>query len=224
MKKFFHMVLRCILLMGCCVVLNACGGAFGQANITSPGNTPPIPPETTFQIVGTIGTPFSARISDARSSWTVNGVVPLTIVIVNNQLPGRMVVTKLRNDSSLLSAEIVSGFTVSALASTTQPYGSAVVQTGGAVGPFPPAAFPDVRFFVKGPNTGVFNGLIEDINNGYAIQARAPALFLFDSPSGRVSGNFSLISEVGPFSISLTLNGTLVDSATGGPNLTLSHG
>jgi hypothetical protein len=224
MKSFLDMVLRWIFLAGCCAILSACGGAFGQANITSPGNTPPVPPETTFQIVGTIGTPFSAKISDARSSWTVNGVVPLTIIIVNNQLPGRMVVTKLRNDSSLLSAEIVNGFTVEALASTTQPFGSAVVQSGSTVGPFPPAAFPDVRFFVKGPNTAVFNGLIEDIDTGFSIQARAPALFLFDSPNGRVSGNFSLISVIGPFSISLTINGTLVDSATGGPNVTLSHG
>jgi hypothetical protein len=224
MKGSFKILLRGISLLVCSGALAACGGVFGQTDITSPGNTPPVPPETGFRIVGTLGTPFVATVSDTRTSWTVKGSIPLSILIVNNTLPGRMVVTKLKNDSSLLSAEVITGIAVVALSSTSQPFGSAAVQAGGNVGAFPPPASPDVRFFVKGPNTGVFVGLIGDLTKGFAVEARAPAVFLFDSPNGRVSGTFSLVSTIGPFDIDLTFDGVVVDEATGGPNLTLSHG
>src|SRR5271154_3940402 len=80
----------------------ACNG-FGTTNITSPGNTPNIATQVGFRVVGRIGTPFSCYISDAVSSWNVQGVVPLNIIIVNESPPVRITANKLVNDSSLLS-------------------------------------------------------------------------------------------------------------------------
>ena len=96
-----------------------------RTNITSPGNTANNPPQVSFRVVGSIGTPFSAYISDARSSWTVKGVVPLTIIIVNEAPPVRVTATKLVNDSSLLSLEVIAGFNVKALASSSASFGIA---------------------------------------------------------------------------------------------------
>jgi hypothetical protein len=213
-----------------CAGLIGCGGAFGVGNSTNPGSTANISAQTSYRIVGTVGTPFFATISDARSSWQIQGTAPTSIVIVQDKPPERVVATKTVGDHSLLSIEITTGFNVQQLASTSDPYGTAVggVNQGGANGALfnlAPAANPDVRFFVKGPYVNVYNALIEDETHGEVVQSRAPSLILFDSPngggSGRVDGIFNEVNFLGPFAIDLIFNGVVVKSAAGGVSATL---
>lgn len=208
------------------LLMTSCGG-FGSSNNTSPGNTPNIAAQTSFRIVGRVGTPFSAKISDSRSSWDIKGVVPLSIVIVNNSPPIRVSVNKLVSDSSLLSLEIINGFTVKQLASSTDNFGVSVGNVGGKVGNFAPPASPDVRFFVKGPNAELFDALVEDTKQGEIVEARAPALILFDSPAGgnggRVDATFSAVQLLGNFSIDLIYNGAVVRTAAGGATVTMKY-
>ncbi len=216
-----------IALIACgCALISACGGAFGTSNSTAPGNTPNIAGQVSFRVVGTLGTPFSLLISDADSSWQVQGVVPLSIVIINTKTPVRMVATKLVNNSSLLSIEIISGFSVVQLSSTTAAFGMAVGSFGGKLSNFVAPASPDVRFFVKAPSSAVFNALIEDLSHGETVQMRAPALLLFDKPNSgnitkRIDGIFSLVNFFGPFDIDMIVGGSLVKVAAGGSHATL---
>jgi hypothetical protein len=207
------------------LLIAACNG-FGTTNITSPGNTSNKPPQVSFRVVGRIGTPFSAYVSDARSSWTVKGVVPLTIIIVNEAPPVRVTASKLVNDSSLLSLEVISGFTVRALASSSTSFGIApdgFQQPSQRTLPYAAGASPDVRFYVKGPTTEVFDALIEDQNQSNLLESRAPALIIYDSPntSGTVDGIFTAVSITGPFDIDMTWNGAVVDAGVGGTKQTL---
>jgi hypothetical protein len=205
------------------LLATSCGG-FGSTNNTSPGNTPNIAAQTSFRIVGRVGTPFSAKISDSRSSWDIKGVVPLSIVIIHNSPPIRVSVNKLVSDNSLLSLEIINGFTVKQLAASTDNFG-VTVGNFGKVGNFAPPANPDVRFFVKGPNVELFDALVEDTKQGEIVEARAPALLLFDSPAGgnggRVDATFSAVEILGNFSIDLIYNGAVVRSANSGAVVTM---
>ncbi len=207
------------------LLMTSCGG-LGGTNTTKPGNTPNISAQTSFRIVGRIGTPFSARISDARSSWDIKGVVPLSIVIVNNAPPIRVSVNKLVNDNSLISLEIINGFTVKQLASSTDNFGVAVGNFN-KVTAFAPPASPDVRFFVKGPAGELFDALIEDTAHGEIVEAHAPALLLFDSPAGgnggRVDGSFTAVQFLGGFSIDLIYNGVLVKSLSTGTSAIIKY-
>ena len=210
-------------------LLAGCGGAFGVGNTTSPGSTPNIPAQSSFRVVGDIGTPFVATVSDSRSSWVVHGTIPESIVIVNNSPADRIVVTKLANDSRLLSLEIIGGLTVRNLASTTENYGSVVGALNGTSQPlaaFAPAASPDVRFFVKGPSINVFNATIEsrNLNMSSILQSRVPAMLLFDltgsGSSDRVDGIFSEVTFYGPLDIELMINGN-VKTVVGGTTATI---
>ena len=207
------------------LLMTSCGG-FGGTNTTNPGSTPDIPPQTSFRIVGVVGTPFSAKISDSRSTWDIQGVVPLSIVIVNNSPPIRISVNKLVNDTSLISLEIINAFSVQSLASSTSTFGVAVGNFG-QVANFPPPASPDVRFFVKGPYTELFDALVEDTVHGEIVEARAPALILFDSPAGgnggRVDATFSAVQFLGGFAIDLIYNGALVDSVLTGTKAIIKY-
>ena len=219
----------------CGLLMTSCGG-FGSSNNTAPGNTPPVSAQTSFRIVGRVGTPFSARISDFRSSWNITGVVPLSIVIVNNKPPVRVSVNKLVSDSSLLSLEIINGFTVKQLASGTDNFAVAV-GAFGHVSNFAPLAgcggasscpTPDVRFFVKGPTNELFDALIEDTTMGQVVETRPPALILFDSPAGgtggRVDGIFTAVGFTGSFNIDLIYNGVIVVSVpNGGTSVTMKY-
>lgn len=211
--------------------LAGCGGAFGVGNSTSPGSTPNESAQTSYRIVGTIGTPFVATISDARSSWQVQGTIPLSIVIVQDKPPERVVVTKTVGDHSLVSIEITTGFNVRLLASTSDPFGTAVggVNQGGTNGSLlalAAPANPDVRFFIKGPYVNIYNALIEDETHGEVVQSRAPSVLLFDSPNGgsstgRIDGIFNEVNFLGPFAIDLIFNGVVVKSTAGGTSATL---
>ncbi|MGH7987207.1 MAG: hypothetical protein ACREQX_13090 [Candidatus Binataceae bacterium] len=208
------------------LLLAGCGGAFGVGNATSPGNTPNVASQVSFRIVGTVGTPFVATISDADASWVIHDAIPLSIVIIQNKYPARMVVTKTANDSSLLSAQIITGFKVQQLSSTSEPFGSAVVAINGTLNAFAPAANPDVRFVVTGPNTAVYDALIEQGNAGQVVQSRAPSLLLLDTannsdPTARIDGIFNLVSFIGGFNIALSYNGAVVRNAIGGTSASM---
>jgi hypothetical protein len=204
-----------------------CNG-FGTSNVTAPGGTPPVGSQLVYRVVGSLGTPFIATVSDARSSWTLNGVVPLNIVIVNAPSPGggasgatRMVATKLANDSTLLSIEIINGFGVALVNSTFAHFGSVVGGINGKLQALAPPASPDVRYAIIGPANAIFNAVIEDESTSFALQSRVPTIILQDSPnggssSGRVDGIFTLVQDIGPFNIDLFFNGTLVAHAGGG--------
>jgi len=219
----------------CGLLMTSCGG-FGSSNNTAPGNTPNVSAQTSFLIVGRIGTPFSAKISDTRSSWNITGVVPLSIVIVNNAPPVRISVNKLVSDHSLLSLEIINGFGVKQLASGTDNFAVAV-GSYGRVTNFAPTAgcggasscpTPDVRFFVKGPTNELFDALIEDTKMSQVVETRPPALILFDSPAGgtggRVDGIFTAVGFTGSFNIDLIYNGVIAVSVpNGGTSATLKY-
>jgi hypothetical protein len=202
--------------------LMGCGGAFGVGNTTNPGSTTDINAQTSFRVVGQIGTPYSATVSDARSSWVIRGVIPLSIVIVNDSPPDRIAVTKLSNDSNLLSLQIIQGLNVKLLASTVENFGLAVGGINGNLPALAPAANPDIRFFVRGPAVNIFDALIEDRSQGSVLQSRAPAVILFDSPSSeRIDGIFTEVNFFGPFDIDLIVNGNTVRQARGGNQATL---
>jgi hypothetical protein len=203
----------------CGLLMTSCGG-FGGTNTTNPGNTPNISAQTSFRIVGVIGTPFHAKISNSRSSWDLQGVVPLSIVIVNNAPPIRVSVNKLVSDNSLISLQIINGFNVKQLASSTDGFGVAVGNFGKVADNFAQPASPDVRFYVKGPAEELFDALVEDTAHGEVVEARAPAVLLFDSPAGgnggRIDATFTAVQFLGGFAIDLVYNGALVKSlATG---------
>jgi hypothetical protein len=208
---------RPVLLTVLCGLLAAGCNPLGGSTIVAPN----IPPQTSFQIVGTPGTPFMATISDTRASYNFTGVIPLSVVIINNLPPVRMVAVKLVNTRALMSLEIVSGFTPFAVSSTSEPFGSASVQLGGTLAAFAPATNPDVRFYVKAPPGELFTGLIEDQNTAYAIQATAPTLFLFESPQGSFDGFFQQAFNLGNFVIDLSVNGAVIATGIGGPTITV---
>ncbi len=217
---------RIIVALGCGLLMASCGG-FGSSNNTAPGNTPPVPAQTSFRIVGRVGTPFSAKISDVRSSWDITGVVPLSIVIVNNAPPVRVSVNKLVSDGSLISLEIINGFSVKQIASGTDNFAVAV-GAYGHVSNFAPPANPDVRFFVKGPVKELFDALIEDTAQGQVVETRPPALILFDSPQGgnggRVDGIFTAVGFLGSFNIDLIYNGVIAKVVpNGGTSVTIKY-
>lgn len=207
------------LLSACAAGCGGGGGLFGTANPTAPGNTSKQPAETTLWVLGTPNTPFQATLTDTVASWTIKGVVPESVVIINNSPGLRMVVSKLTNMPTLLSVEILSGVTLLEEVSTNDPFGTVVVQTAGGVVRIAPKANPDIRIFVKGPSGGMFTGLVEDLTLGFVVETRAPALFMFERPDGRVDGEFSSLDTAGLFAVDILSQGNVAVQATGGPNL-----
>jgi hypothetical protein len=205
------------------LALPGCNQGFGafQAGV---GNTPNKPPLAAFRILGAPGLQFSAQVSDASSTWNIQGAVPLNVIIVNNQTPVRMIVTKQAAGNQILSLQLTVGFVVSDVSSTSDPYGSASIQNNPVHPGFepPPAlANPDVRLFVKGPATERFSGLFEDKGTAFILSDRVPALFLFDHPDGAVDATVNQIQNLGPFSIDLLFDGAVVAHASGGPSVTI---
>src|SRR4029077_13618946 len=109
----------------------------------SVGNTPNGPPLTSYRILGTPGTPFTATVSNARSSWTLQGNIPLSMIICNNVLPARIIPTKTSSDANLMSVEIINVSHLLETASTEAPFGIVSLQTGGQTIPIAPHANPD---------------------------------------------------------------------------------
>ncbi|HVA80756.1 MAG TPA: hypothetical protein VNF29_07510 [Candidatus Binataceae bacterium] len=216
-------LVRLTLVLAWLGTLSACNNNYiGFAGYV--GNTPPVAPEAIYRVLGTLGTPFTLLISNSRSSWQVQGNIPLNVVIINNILvngltPSRLNATKLSNDNSLMSLQIANGFNVLAVSSTSAPYGTLSIQTGAPLQQIAPAANPDLRIFVFGPAGERFSGLIEDSQIGFAVSQRVPALFLFDSPNGKIDGNFTQFQSFGPFAINMTLAGKVIATAHGFPNV-----
>ena len=186
----------------------------------SVGNTPNGPPLTSYRILGTPGTSFTATVSNARSSWTLQGNIPLSMIICNNVLPARIIATKTASDASLMSVEIINGSHLLETASTQAPFGTVSLQTGGQTIPIAPHANPDLRIFVAGPVASSFTALVEDIQTGFVIKESAPSLIFFDTPNGKVDGTFfGNGRNFGTFTINMTFNGVVVASVSGGPNV-----
>jgi hypothetical protein len=197
----------------------ACNNQSGFSG--SVGSTPNVPPLASYQILGTPGTPFNATVSDARSSWTFSGVVPLSIVIVNDVLPASIVATKTASNNNLLSLEVIKGGHVSDLQSTTKPGGTVSVMVGGKLKSIPPPASPDLRIFDSGPLNEHYTALVEDQSIGFVISATSPTLILFDTPTGKVDATFFGSHNFGAFTVNMTLNGTVLLTVVQGPNLTI---
>ena len=197
----------------CGAIIAACsiGGTVGGGSVS---------PEISFRVQGTRNTPFSALITDTLASWTVNAVTPVAIVILNVNPPVRIYATKLERNSAILTVQSVSGGQNNlTLASTDAPFGTVVTQTG-MLDEIAPPADPDVRFFVKGSADETFNGLIEDLTTGFALDDYVRTIFLFEHPSGRVDGYFNLTSDdLGPLQVDLAIGGTVVASASGAPSV-----
>jgi hypothetical protein len=221
-SRCFHLcalagAMLALILPGC----NSSGfGAFQQGV----GNTPNKPPFAAFRILGETGLQFSALVSDTTSTWQIRGAVPMSIVIVNNNTPVRMIATKQSGGSGILSLQLTVGFTVEDISSTSEPYGTASLQNNPShpgFTPPPPLASPDVRLFVKGPLTERFSGLFEDKRTAFVLSDRAPTLVLFESPDGAVDATVTQIQSLGPFNIDLLLDGAVVAHASGGPTVTI---
>ncbi len=180
-----------IPILAIALAIGAMACNVGNTSLSTSG-IPNVPAQLSFRAVGSIGTPFTAVISDSRSSWQLKGTVPTTFAIVNGLPPARMIATKTVSNSNLLSLEVITGFSAVSLASTTQPYGIVQVQFGGTLSTFAPRAAPDVRFGLRAPVIALITGNIEDLHSSFTIEQRVPTVFLFDSPQGRVDGIFNL--------------------------------
>jgi hypothetical protein len=201
------------------VWIAACNNQTGFSG--SVGNTPNGPPLASYEILGTLGTPFTATVSDSRSSWTFQGNVPVSVIIANNILPASVIATKTTSNNNLLSVEIISGFHVANLQSTNAPFGTVSLQVAGMLGSISPPADPDLRIFLSGPLNLHYQALVEDIDSGFIINARAPTLILFDTPNGKVDATFFGPTNFTTFTANMTLNGQVVASEVKGPNLTI---
>ncbi len=187
------------------------GGTVGGGSIS---------PEISFRVQGTNNTPFTALITDTLASWTVNSVTPVAIVILNVNPPVRIYATKLKGNSAILTVQAVSGPDDNlSIASTDAPFGTVVTQTG-MLDEIAPPAVPDARFFVKGSTGESFNGLIQDLNSGFALNDFVRTIFLFEHPTGRVDGYFNLTSDdLGPLDVDLAIGGRVVANASGDPSV-----
>ena len=212
----FALAILALVLPGC----NSGIGAF-QAGV---GNTPNKPPLAAFRILGQPGLEFSAQVSDSFTTWPIHASVPMNIIIINNETPVRVIVTKQSAGNGILSIQLTLGFAVIDTSSTSDPYGSASLQNNPVLpgfAPPPPFASPDVRLFVKGPLAERFSGIFEDSTTAFILSDRVPALFLFDRPDGAVDASVTQIQNLGPFSIDLLLDGAVVAHATGGPTVNI---
>jgi len=210
--------LSAAIALGDAACNNSLGGFSGSV-----GNTPPVTPETSYKVLGNPGAPFTALVSDARSSWVVQGAAPLSITIVNAQTPSRIAVTKLIGDNSLMSIEIINGTSVLDLGSTTAAFGTASAQTGGTVFAIGQAANPDLEINVTGPLGEHFQGLIEDQSIAFTTEDFAPAVYLFDQPSGKVTAQFFQVNNLGGIVANMTVNGKVVTNGVGGPSIVLQE-
>jgi hypothetical protein len=211
---------RCLLHVTaiglCCSTIAGCVAGSGAVGVGS------IAPETIYEVEGSPNTPFTAVITDKVASWRLAGTTPISVVVLNNRPPTRMFASKLIGDASILSLEVLRASTVVQLASTTDPFGTVVVQTGRGLKAIAPPADPDTRFFVKGAPGEFFNGIIEDKNVGFALGNFARTLFLFERPEGKVDGLFNLPgSPLGPLRVDLLIGGIVVDNVVGQPTVQL---
>src|SRR5271156_3729367 len=82
------------------LALPACNNQSGFSGAV--GNTPNGPRLASYEIVGTIGTPFTATVANTDSSWTFRGNVPLSVFICNNAVPAQGIAPKTTSSTALL--------------------------------------------------------------------------------------------------------------------------
>ena len=208
-----------VLCIALALALPACNNQSGFSGAV--GNTPNGPRLASYEIVGTIGTPFTATVADTRSSWTFQGNVPLSVFLCNNDLPAQVIATKTTSSSALLSLEIINANHVAELQSTSAPFGTVSVQAGGTLTSIAPPADPDLRLFVSGPFAQRYQALVEDSKSGFIISSRAPTLIMFDQPDGKVDATFFGAQNFGTFTVNMTLGGIVVATVKQGPNATI---
>jgi hypothetical protein len=196
-----------------------CGGLGGtsssQFNGCSGGNN--VPPQSSINFLGNVGTPFTATISDTKAAYSFNGVVPLQVVYVNNVPPLRIIATNLSTTPSLLSIQTLSAFTTISLTSTNTPGATISVNVGGTLPAIAGAAACDVRFYVEGPLGQFYQSLLEQNNNAYENTTATPNLFLLGQASGDVDGVFQEVrAQLGTIRVNLMIDGKLAahDSGT----------
>ena len=214
------------LVMFCALALaqSGCGNSLGCGGLTGFGGGPftgcsggkPIPPQSSIQFVGDVGTVFRALISDTVASYSFQAVVPLTLVFVNNQPPVEVIATNLSTTPSLLSVQALSVFTTTQLASTSTPGGTVTVNVGGPLAAVRGPAICDVRFYVGGPPGQNYQSLLEQNDKAYENTTIAPALFLLGGAKGNVDGVFTeVFNLLGPLRVNLVINGTLAARGSG---------
>jgi len=201
------------------LALPACNNQSGFSGAV--GNTPNGPRLASYEIVGTIGTPFTATVANQDSSWTFRGNVPLSVFICNDNTPAQLIATKTTSSTALLSAEIINANHVAQLQSTNAPFGTVSVQAGGTLTSIAPPADPDLRIFVSGPASQKYQALVEDSKSGFIISSRAPTLIVFENPDGKVDATFFGAQDFGTFTVNMTLGGIVVASVMQGPNATI---
>jgi len=227
-RKWVTSALAVVLAAGCWWFLG-CGNNSGCVS-GSTGNTfgglggcvagGSVNAQTSFDVVGDVGTPFVGMISDTKASYSISGTAPLEVILVNSHPPIKMSISKNTNDNSLLSLELVHGYNIIQFASTSAPLGTVFVQTGPLSVLGAPAS-PDVRFFVSAPAGQEFEGLIEDTETGFDINGTVPTLMLFEGPNGQVDGQFLQVTRIGPFVVDLIINGDVVATAEGSPEISI---
>jgi hypothetical protein len=219
-------------LCGFMLAQSGCGNALGCGGLTGYGNGPfsgcsggkPIPPQTSVNFEGDVGTAFRATVSDTVASYTFQAAVPLQLVYVNSVPPIRVIATSLSTRPALLSLQALSAFTTTQLASTTRPGGTVSVNVGGSLPALAGPAACDVRFYVYGPPTQNFQSLLEQNNNAYENTTIAPNLFLLGQAKGNVDGIFTEgYGLFGPLKVYLVINGKLADIGAGS-NFTVKSG
>jgi hypothetical protein len=205
------------------LVASGCGSQLGCGNTTTGGEGQfagcggsPIAPQGEINFVGDLGTPFRATVSDTKASYTFQGVVPLSVIYVNNVPPIRAIATNLSTNGGLLGIQALSAFTTTELASTNTTGATVQVNVGGALTFIPGPAFCDVRFLASSPRGQYFQSLLEQSNNAYENQTPAPVLFLLGQASGTVNGMFTeVFNDLGPLKVELIVNGILADADSG---------
>ncbi|HUO04842.1 MAG TPA: hypothetical protein VMU16_06545 [Candidatus Binataceae bacterium] len=211
-----------IVAAAAAVVAAACNnsqGGFGG----SVGNTPNRIVGLTFGFFGTAGEPFTATMTDAIASWNVQGVTPLRVLICNNSNPAAVEATHTGSDTNLLSVQITRGTAVVQTGSTSTPGGQVSLRTKPGFDRIAPPANPDLRIFVSGPALERFSYLVEDQSQGFIGQTNAPAMFMYETPNGKVDGQFMQIQNFGAFTVSMSLDGNVVATATGAPTVTIQE-
>ena len=138
------------------------------------------------------------------------------MVIINNSPGVQMTVTKLTNNSALMTTELINGTNMVAEASNTDPFAHGGASFGLARSRR--ARIP-TSVLHQGAVERAVNGLIEDLTLSFVFEARSPALFLFEHPDARVDAVINSVDEAGTIFADILSNGAPAVESTGGPRL-----
>jgi hypothetical protein len=97
------------------------------------------------------------------------------------------------------------------------------VQNFGGLTTIAPNANPNIAVFVKAPSGGIITGLVEDLSLSFVVDARSPALFLFEHPDQRVDAVLNSVDQAGGITADILTNGAVVTTSSGGPRLLIKN-